>query len=159
MAATIPNIAKGRMNQFVHSVENDDPTGARFEILLLIDTGLDTIDQLRDMDTVTAIKAGNTECSVASYDRITLTASDISVPTVDDSGNQQTWDIGDFDFGALESGQSIQAAVVAYFPATASDDDDGIPCHITRLDTAIPLNGEVFHFRTPNGLWAATEPA
>lgn len=160
MAATIPNIAKGRINQFALNVENNTPTDAGFIVVLLQDTGLDTLDELRDFDTLAAILGGsNTEVTVASYARLVLDDTDVGATTVDDSGNAQTFDVGDFDFGALESGESVQASVVCYAPDTAGADSTLIPCHVTRLDAAIPLNGEVFHWRTPNGLWSAEEPA
>lgn len=161
MSATIPNIAKGRMNEFVHRVVDGDPASSRFVVMLLQDTGLEAIETLRDYDTFAAILAeSNTECSVASYSRLVLTGSDIALPTVDDVDDKQTFDIGDFDFGALEAGEDIQAAVVGYTPDEAGGTDaDIIPVHITVLDTAVSTNGEVFHYRTPDGLWSAEEPA
>lgn len=159
MPATIPNVAKGRPNEFVHRVNDGDPSASRFVVMLLQDTGLDTLDELRDFDTFAAILAGsNTECTVSSYLRLVLDSDDVAPPTVDDTENEQTFDIGDFDFGALETGEDIQAAIIGYTPDEAGGTDaDIIPVHITRLDTAIPTNGETFHYRTPNGLWASGE--
>ena len=160
MASTIPNIAKGRINEFARNVNGNSPANSAFVVVLLQDTGLEAIDTLRDYDTLAALLANNDEVTVVSYTRLVLDDSDIADPTVDDTGNEQTFDVGDFDFGALEAGQNVQASVVGYDPDTTSGDDTNIiPVHITRLDSPIALNGETFHWRTPNGLWAAEEPA
>jgi hypothetical protein len=158
MPSTICNIAKGRINEFVNRVNNNDPSTSGFKIVALQDTGLDTLDQLRDFDTLDALIAANTEASAAGYTRITLTDTDVAAPTVDDTNNLQSWDIGDFNFGTPAAGQNIQAAVIAYFPDTGGADSTGIPCAVTRLDTAQATNGETFHFRTPSGVWQAEEP-
>lgn len=158
MTATIPNVAKGRINEFVKRVDGNDPSTSGFVVALLQDTGLDTIDELRDFDTLAAILAGsNTECSVASYSRLVLTDTDIGDTTVDDSGNSQDFDTGDFDFGALESGQTIAASVMCYAPDTTGADSTFIPVHVSIPASTVDTNGETFHWRTPNGLWSATE--
>lgn len=160
MAATIPNVAKGRGNELARRVNGNDPSTSGFVVVLLQDTGLDAIDTLRDFDTLAAILAANTECTVSSYARLVLTDAEIADPTVDDSGNAQSFDVADDDFGALEAGENIQALVVAYAPDTAGADSTMIPVYIDRKDSAVATNGELFHWR-PNasGVWSATEPA
>lgn len=159
MAATIPNVAKGRINEFVRNVNGNSPSTSGFVVFLLQDTGLDTLDQLRDFDTMDALLAANTEVTVASYARLVLDDADVTDPTVDDTNNAQTFDVADFDFGALEAGQSVQASIMAYAPDTAGATSTMIPVHVSRRDTAIDLNGETFNWRTPNGVWSAEEPA
>lgn len=160
MASTIPNIAKGRMNQLARDVAAGSGGDPAFVVVALQDTGLESLAVLRDHDTLAAIlAAANVEVTAVGYSRIVLINTDVSNPTVDDTGDEQTFDVGDHDFGALASGQSIQAAVIGYRPLAASPDADIIPVHITRLDAAVATNGETFHWRTPNGLWAASEPA
>lgn len=158
MTATIANIAKGRMNEFARRVDEDDPSTAGFVVVLLQDTGLDTLDELRDFDTLAAILAGsNTECSVVSYTRLVLDQTDVSTPTTDDGNNEQTFDVGDFDFSTLETGQTIAASVICYAPDTGGADSTFIPVHISIPTVAVDTNGETFNWRTPNGLWAAQE--
>lgn len=159
MTATIPNVAKGRLNEFVNRVNNNDPANSAFVVVLLQDTGLETLATLRDYDTLSALLAGtNTECSVTSYARLVLDDTDIAAPTVDDSGDQQTFDTADFDFGSLETGQTIAASVVCYDDdTTAGDDTNLIPVHISIPTATVDTNGEVFFWRTPNGLWSAGE--
>lgn len=161
MPATVPNIAKGRFNEYVARVDAGDPATSRLVVMLLQDAGIETLDELRDHNTFAEILAStNTECTVASYARLVLDSTDVTTPVPDDANNLQAFDIGDFDFGALEAGEDIQAAVVGYTPDEAGGDDtDIIPIHITRSDTPISTNGEIFHLRSPNGVNSANEPA
>jgi hypothetical protein len=159
MTATIPNIAKGRMNQFVNNVNDNDPSTSGFVVFLLQDTGLDTLAVLRDFDAMDTLLAANTECSVSAYARLVLDDGDVGAPTVDDSGDAQTFDVADFDFGALEAGETISASVIAYAPDTAGATSTMIPVHVSIPTTPVDTNGETFHWRTPNGLWSAEEAA
>jgi len=158
MTATIPNIAKGRINEFVHRVNDNDPATAGFVVVLLTDAGLETLAVLRDHDTLAVIlAAANTESAVASYARLVLDDTDVAAPTVDDGGDEQTFDTADFDFGSLEAGENIAASVISYAPDTGGADTTFIPVQITIPAATVPTNGELFHWRTPNGWWAATE--
>jgi hypothetical protein len=158
MPATIPNISKGRGNEFVNRVNDNDPATAGFVVVLLQDTGLETLATLRDHDTLAVIlAAANTECGVASYVRLVLTDTDVAPPTVDDGADEQTFDTDDFDFGTLEAGETIAASVICYAPDTGDADTTFIPCQITIPAATVDTNGETFHWRTPNGWWAATE--
>jgi hypothetical protein len=157
MAATIPNIAKGRINEYVIRVDGNDPATAQFVIMLLQDTGLETLAVLRDYDDFAAIlAAANTEVGVASYARLALTDTDVAPPTVDDGGDQQTFDTADFDYGTLEAGETVAASVIGY-DAAQGGDATIIPVQITIPAATVDTNGETFHWRTPNGWWAATE--
>lgn len=157
MAATIPNIAKGRINEFARRVDGNDPSTSGFVVCLLQDTGLDSLATIRDEDTLAAILTNNTEVSASPYARLVLTDTDVAAPTVDDTGDQQTFDVADFDFGALAAGQNVAASVIAYAPDTAGATSTMIPVHVSIPAAVVPTNGEVFHWRTPSGLWAATE--
>ena len=157
MPASIPNIAKGRINEFVNRVNDNDPATAGFVVVLLQDTGLETLAVLQDYDTLAVLlAAANTEVSVASYARLVLSDTDVAPPTVDDGADEQTFDTADFDFGALEAGENVAASVICYAPDTGGADSTFIPVHITVPAAPVATNGEIFHFRTPNGWWAAT---
>ncbi len=159
MPATIPNIAKGRINEYVIRVNASDPANAVFVVMLLQDTGLETLAVLRDYDDFGAIlAAANTECTVASYARLILDDTDLADPTVDDGGDEQTFDTADFDFSTLETGQTIAASVIGYDSDSTGGTDAGIiPVHITIPAATVDTNGETFHWRTPNGWWSAGE--
>lgn len=159
MAAVIPNISKGRVNEFVRRVEAGDPANARLVCVLLQDTGLEAIATLNDYDDLGAIlAAANTEVTVASYGRVYLSSADITDPTVDDGADEQTFDTGDLNnFGTLEAGESVGAVVWCYIPdgVTPGADSTAVPIHITVPAAPVALNGEVFWVRTPNGWWTA----
>jgi len=158
MAATIPNIAKGRINELANRVNNNDPATSGFVVVLLQDTGLETLAVLRDYDDLAALlAAANTEVTVASYARLVLTDADVGAPVIDDGADQQTFDTADFDFGTLETGQNVAASVISYAPDTTGADSTFIPVHVSIPAAVVPTNGELFHWRTPNGWWAATE--
>lgn len=156
MAAVIPNIAKGRINELVRRVRAGDPATARLLVVLLQASEAATV--LADYDTLADLlaAAGNTEVTVASYARLVLAAADIPDPVVDDSADTQSFDPGDYVFAALEAGQSVAAAVVCYTPDSAGADSVAVPVHVTVPATPVPLNGEVVHYRTPAGLWTAS---
>ena len=159
MAARIPNIAKGRINEYVIRVNNNDPANAVFVVMLLTDSGLETMATLVDYDDFGAIlAAANTESAVSAYARLILDDTDVTDPTVDDGGDEQTFDTGDFDFGLLEAGENIAASIIGYDPdSTGGADSAIIPVQITIPAAVVATNGETFHWRTPNGWWAATE--
>ncbi len=157
MPATIPNISKGRINEYVIRVDGNDPATAQFVIMLLTDAGIESLAVLRDYDDFAAIlAAANTESAVAAYARLVLTDTDVGAPVVDDGADEQTFDTGDFDFGLLEAGENIAASVIGYDAAQAGDGSI-IPVQITIPASVVATNGETFHWRTPNGWWAATE--
>jgi hypothetical protein len=158
MAAVIANIAKGRLNEFARRVNGNDPGTSVFKVVLLQAAGLEAIGTLQDYDDLaTLLAATNDEITVASYARQVLTDASIADPTVDDGANTQTWDISaDVSFGALEAGQTVGAAVIVYMPDTAGADGTAIPVYIVVPAASIPLNGEIFWFRSPGAtLWSA----
>ena len=158
MPATVPNIAKGRINEFARRVNANDPANSAFIVVLL--AVAEAITVLRDYDELGALlgAAGNTESAVASYARLVLDDTDIADPTVDDGADTQDFDTGDFDFGALETGETIVASVICYdADTTGGADTDLIPVQITVPAAGVPTNGEIFNWRTPNGWWSATE--
>lgn len=158
MPATIPNIAKGRINEFARRVDEDDPATSGFVVVLLTDAGLEALAVLRDYDTLAAILAAtNTESAVASYARLVLTEADVATPVTDDGADTQSFDVADFDFGALEAGENIAASVISYAPDTTGADSTMIPVHVSIPASPVATNGETFHWRTPNGLWVAQE--
>lgn len=162
MAATIPNIAKGRINEYVNRVDSDDPTNAVLVLMLLQGPVVSTLDQFRDFDTFQAILAVETECNATNYARIILDQADVSPPTVDDAGNQQTWDIADQTFTALGNGTNndIGAAVLGYDPdSTGGTDANIIPIWVTLPAADVTTNGQDFHVVfNASGVWTAEEP-
>ena len=98
MASLVANIAKGREVEFYERVNSNDPANSALIIGVLV-AGGDTIQTLRDYDTIAAMLAGpSTEAAITGYARKTLTDADLGVWTPDDSLNRvlltlplQTW--------------------------------------------------------------------
>jgi hypothetical protein len=156
MASGIPNIAKGRINEFARRVNGNDPSTSVLKIVLLNATGLESLATLIDYDTLALLLAGaSNEITVGGYARKVLTDADIADPTVDDTANTQSFTFADQTFGALAAGESVGAALIAYFPDTAGADSTAIPAYIVVPASPVVLNGEEFFFRTPSGLWSA----
>lgn len=164
MASTIPNIAKGRINEYAARVAGNDPANSALVIVLLKGSVVSTLDEFRDVDTLAAVLAVEDECDFTNYARISLTDADISAPTPDDTGNAQSFDVADQSIasagGTLDN--DVGAAVVCYDPdTTAGTDADLVPLHVWVHDTqpGESTNGETLHVRVDAlGLWTAEEP-
>lgn len=161
--AVIPNIAAGRINEYVRRVDGNDPANSAL-VVILFEVG-DTIANLRDFDTVAAIIAGAaTESSFTNYTRTVLSDTAIVGPTVDDTGNAQTWELADITPLIASAGgatdQDIDMIVIAYDPdTTGGTDSDLVPLHITLDDAAAALqttNGSDLDLTSPTPTWTAT---
>lgn len=161
--AIIPNIAAGRINEYIRRVDGNDPTNAAL-VVILFEVG-DSIANLRDFDTVAAIIAGAaTESAFTNYTRVVLDDTDVVAPTVDDTGNAQTWELADqLPLIASAGGatdQDIDMIVLAYDPdTTGGTDSDLVPLHITLDDAAAALqttNGSDLDLTSPTPTWTAT---
>ena len=114
MANGVFNVSKGRGNEFIERVEQDDPTGCEIVIMALKVAEADAT--LNDYDTFAALLAGsNTEADFTNYARKTLTAASVS-RSVDDSGNVQTSAIVDQTFSSAggASNNSLVKIVIGY---------------------------------------------
>lgn len=161
--AIIPNIAAGRINEYIRRVDGNDPTNSAL-VVVLFEVG-DSVANLRDFDTVAAIIAGAaTESAFTNYTRVVLDDTDVSAPTVDDTGNAQTWELADqLPLIASAGGatdQDIDMIVLAYDPdTTGGTDSDLVPLHITLDDAAAALqttNGSDLDLTSPTPTWTAT---
>ncbi len=99
MANFIFNIALGRFIQWYMNVDGNSPANSAFIVGLIASTGVEADDTLNNADTVSALVAGATnEATNTGYARKTLTDSDISAFSPDDTNNRaditfpdQTW--------------------------------------------------------------------
>lgn len=140
MADLVCNVAKGRVNELVRRVNNNDPANSAL-VIVAINAGAATDDQLRDADTLAALLAtAAAEVTNTGYSRQTLTDTDLADPTIDDSGNTQDADFPDIDFGAITAGDSWTDLVVCYDnDTTGGTDANLIP--LTVHDFAITPDG------------------
>jgi len=161
MAATIPNIAKGRINEYAARVKANDPANSAL-VIALFQSSVSTIGELRDMDTLAAIAAVETEADFTNYARIVLTDSDITAPTPDDDADSMSFDIDDQSIANAGGGSdnTIEIMVVGYDPdTTGGTDADIVPLYVFLHDTGgVTTNGETFWIRiNASGLWTAGE--
>lgn len=163
--AIIPNVAAGRVNELVRRVDGNDPANSAI-VIVLFETG-DTIGNLRDFDTLAAILAGaSAESAFTNYARTVLDDGDIVAPTVDDTGNAQTWELADQTPLISSAGGATNEPVAMiglfYDPdTTGGTDADLIPLMIVLDDAAADLlnatNGSDLDLTSPSPTWSAAD--
>jgi hypothetical protein len=141
MADLVFNIAKGRVTEFYHRIDNNDPANSAFIILILATSGIETDAVLRDKDDVSALVSGTTnEVTNSGYSRKTLTDADLVVWSPDDTNDRVDLDIPDQSWTAVAAGDGWNDLVVAYdSDTTAGTDANVVPC--TLHDFVITPDG------------------
>lgn len=129
MAASVFNVSKGRWAEFYYRVKNNDPTNSAIIVLVLATSGLESDATLLDLDTVEALLAGTTnEVTNTNYARKTLTDSDLSAFSVDDTNDRVQLGFSDLTWSSVAAGDGWAKIVVAYdSDTTGGDDGDIIP--------------------------------
>ena len=139
MANITFNIAKGRVVEFYHRVENNDPSGSAFVLIPIETSGLEADSALIDSDTVAEVLDGATNEQTTMGRKILTDTELAAIPTPDDANDRfdistplVTW--------AAAGGNPISKILVAYDSNTgAGDDTNLIPC--TMFDFAQTPNG------------------
>ena len=141
MANIVFNIAKGEVNAYTKRVVNNDPANSALVVVLLKTAEADGI--LQDYNTLGNILAGaNTEADFTNYSRKILTNTELSLPTVDDSGNQQFSDAPDLTY--VSAGGAVNNAIVKMLICYDSDTTSGTDANLVPLvtiDWAITTDG------------------
>lgn len=131
MADTVFNIAKGRVVEFYHRVENNDPANSAF-ILVPVDVGATSDATIQDFDTLAAVLAGGvTERTTNGWTRKTLTDADLAaIPAPDDTNNRFDIDLPDQTWTAVASaGGAVTDLILCYdSDTTAGTDTNIVPC-------------------------------
>lgn len=141
MANFVFNIAKGRVAELYNRVDTNDAANSALIILVLATSGLESDATLIDVDTVTALVAGTTnEVTNSGYARKTLTDSDITAMTPDDTNDRMDLDIPDQTWTAVAAGDGWSKLVIAYDNDTTGGTDSNL----------IPLTAHDFVV-TPDG--------
>lgn len=140
MANGVFNIAKGRVNELVNRVIQNDPTNAVLVLVLLKANDADaTLIDYDDLATLLAAP-GNTESTDGSYARkiIDNTDADIAI-TVDDVNDRHEADFSDQTWTGL-TGETFTKLLVCYdSDSTGGTDSNIIPC--THHDFAVTSDG------------------
>lgn len=114
-----------------------DLDGDTFAALLLQSSGPPVFNP-DDASVATVLgRAENTECTVASYARKTITSPAV---TQDDANDRALWDADDIPWGALETGQTVSVLLVY---KDGASDAARLPIAWFAF-TAVPLNGSSF---------------
>lgn len=130
MANIVFNISKGEVNAYVKRVVNNDPANSALVVVLLKTAEADGI--LQDYNTLGNILAGaNTEADFTNYSRKILTNTELSLPTVDDSGNQQFSDAPDLTYAS--AGGAVNNAIVKMLICYDSDTTSGTDANLVPL--------------------------
>jgi hypothetical protein len=127
MSAFVFNVAKGRTIELHNRVDGNDPTNSALILVVLAESGLESDDVLRDMDTLSAVVAGTTnEVTNTNYARKTLTDTNIAAATVDDANDWQYATFSTQTFTSIAAGDSWRKLLVCYDSDTTSGTDANI---------------------------------
>lgn len=142
MANGVFNVAKGKVNQYVDDVANNNPANAGLVIVALQASVSDAL--LGRFDTLAALlaDAGVTEATFTNYARIALTDAEVSAPTPDDVNDRQEADIPDQTFvgaGGVLNNNLVKFLVCFDPDLTAGDDSAIIP--LTHHDFVVTTDG------------------
>lgn len=142
MADFVFNVAKGRVVELWDRVKANDPINSGLVLVALNLTGLESDALMKDRDTLSAVLANSTECSIASYARKTLTDTDLAAFTfsADDTNDRFDIDFADQTWSTVAAGAAWAKLLVCYNPDTTSGTDASI----------IPLTAHDFVV-TPDG--------
>lgn len=161
MANIVFNISKGEVNAYTKRVVNNDPANSALVLVLLKTVQADAT--LMDYDTLEAIlTAGggtaNVEADFTNYARKVLTNTELSAPTVDDTGNEQYSDMPDQTYtsaGGATNNTLVKALICYDSDTTSGTDANLIP--LTAHDVSVTTDGNNLTLTIPaNGFYAAT---
>jgi len=161
MANIVFNISKGEVNAYTKRVVNNDPANSALVLVLLKTAQADAT--LLDYDTLDAIlTAGggtaNVEADFTNYARKVLTNTELSAPTVDDTGNEQYSDMPDQTYtsaGGATNNTLVKALVCYDNDTTGGTDANLIP--LTAHDVSVTTDGNNLTLTIPaNGFYGAT---
>lgn len=161
MANIVFNISKGEVNAYTKRVVNNDPANSALVLVLLKTVQADAT--LLDYDTLGAIlTAGggtaNVEADFTNYARKVLTNTELSAPTVDDTGNEQYSDMPDQTYtsaGGATNNTLVKALICYDSDTTSGTDANLIP--LTAHDVSATTDGNDLTLTIPaNGFYAAT---
>jgi hypothetical protein len=140
MADFVFNIAKGRVAELYNRVDTNDPAASAL-IIVVIDAAGDTDATMKDRDTLSALLAGTAnEVTNSGYARKTLTDSDLTAFSPDDTNDRVDLDIADQTWSAVAAGSAWTDLLVCYDNDTAGGDDTNI-IPLTCHDFAVTPDG------------------
>ena len=140
MADFVFNIAKGRVVELYGRVDGNDPTNSAL-IIAVIDANGDTDATMKDRDDLAALLGGTAnEVTNTNYARKTLTDSDLSAWSPDDTNDRVDLDIPDQTWTAIAAGTAWTDMLVCYDSDTTGGSDSNI-VPMTNHDFALTPDG------------------
>lgn len=128
MADGVFNIAKGRVVELYNRVKSNDP--ANSALIVVLCTGTETDDNIRDADTLTALLATSlAEATFTNYARKVLTDSELAaLPSPDDTNDRYEVDIPDQTWSSAggATNNTLTRAMICYDGDTTGGTDANI---------------------------------
>jgi hypothetical protein len=145
------NVARGRAHELHSRVDGNDPANSALIIVVLAESGLEADDVLRDYDTLSALLGGaSNEATNTNYARKTLTDSDISAATINDTDDYVRLTYATQTWNSVAAGDSWRKLLVCYDgDTTAGTDANIVP--VTAHDMLI--NGAAIVPSGANIIW------
>lgn len=142
MADGVFNVSKGKVNEYTARVDGNDPANSALIVVLLKAAEADgTLEDYDDLSTLLA-QAGNTEADFTNYARKTITDTEVTAPSPDDTNNRQESDIPDQTWSSAggASNNTLVKLIVCYDgDTTGGTDANLIP--LTHHDFAATTDG------------------
>lgn len=155
MADFVFNIAKGRVAELYNRVDTNDPSNSAF-VIVPVDVGAVTDATLRDMDTLAVVLAGGvTERTTGGWNRKTLTDSDLSAFTPDDTNDRVDLDIPDQTWTTVTTG-AVTDLIICYDNDTTSGTDANLIPLTLHDFTVTPDGSDVTAVIAATGFYRAS---
>lgn len=143
MADLTFNIAKGRVAELYNRVQTNDPTNSALIVVAINTSATDAT--LKDYDTLSAVlgDANTSEASNTNYARKTLTDTDLSAISANDTDDRMDLDFGDQTWSAVAGDGSPNAwtdLLVCYDNDTGAGTDANI-IPLTLHDFSVTPDG------------------
>lgn len=139
MADYVFNIAKGRVAELFNRVQSNDPANSAIILVPLSASG--TESEAQDYDTLTAVLGGTAnEQSSGGWARVTLTDSDLSAISPDDTNNLMAAAVPETSFGSPTAGNDTTGLLVCYDSDTTGGTDANI-VPLVHLDFVVESDG------------------
>lgn len=141
MADFVFNVAKGRVAEYCHRVDQNDPTNAVLVVVAINTTATDAT--LKDYDTLSDVlgDANTAEVANTGYARIVLDQDDVAAVAADDANDRMDIDLADFEFGAItDDDVDWTDLLICYDPdSTGGTDANIVP--LTCHDFPVTIDG------------------
>jgi hypothetical protein len=138
MANFVLNVAKGRIVELFHRVDQNDPANSAI-ILIPLSTS-DTEANCQDFASVEAFLAGTPNEQTEGWSRKVLTDADIAALAPDNTNNRGQTSIPETTWTGPTSGKNTTGLLIAYDADTAGGSDANL-IPLEHLDFAVTADG------------------